>query len=139
MSFGKERFTVAVQLGYIGTGNMGLPMAHRLIDQGYSIAVFNRSKERAISLVERGAVACDSAADVANEAPIVLVCLPTPHVVREVALGPKGIVKGSEVTSYVDLSTTGPRTAEHVAMELGRKGIAALDAPMSGGVPAADP
>ena len=129
---------VAVKVGFIGTGNMGLPMAHRLIDRGYSLTVFNRKKERAISLVERGAVASDSAADLASEASIVLVCLPTPDVVQKVALGPKGIGEGSKVSTYVDLSTTGPRIAEHVASELGRKGIAVLDAPVSGGVPGAE-
>ena len=57
---------MAVKVGFIGTGNMGLPMAHRLIDYGYSLFVFNRSRDRATSLIKRGAVALDSAADLAS-------------------------------------------------------------------------
>jgi 3-hydroxyisobutyrate dehydrogenase-like beta-hydroxyacid dehydrogenase len=129
---------MAVKVGFIGTGNMGLPMAHRLIDHGYSLSVFNRSRNRAISLIERGALTCESAADLASEASIVLVCLPTPEVVREVALGSYGIAEGSEINTYVDLSTTGPRTAAEVSNELGRKGISVIDAPVSGGVAGAE-
>jgi 3-hydroxyisobutyrate dehydrogenase-like beta-hydroxyacid dehydrogenase len=71
---------------------------------------------------------------VASKAGKVLVSLPTPEVVREVALGTNGIVNGSTVRTYVDLSTTGPRVAEQVADGLGAKGIEVLDAPVSGGI-----
>jgi 3-hydroxyisobutyrate dehydrogenase-like beta-hydroxyacid dehydrogenase len=117
---------------------MGLPIALRLMDQGYSLTVFNRKKERAEPLIARGARAADSPADVASEVQIILASLPTPDAVREVALGPHGIIEGSTVRILLDLSTTGPKAAQLISAGLREKGIAALDAPVSGGVPGAE-
>jgi len=122
------------RLGFIGIGNMGLPMASRLIDRGYRLTVFDIREDAVQSLLARGARLGKSPAEVASEAKTVLVSLPTPDVVREVALGTNGIVKGSMVRTYVDLSTTGPKVAEQVADGLGEKAIEALDAPVSGGI-----
>jgi 3-hydroxyisobutyrate dehydrogenase-like beta-hydroxyacid dehydrogenase len=128
----------AARLGFVGTGSMGLPIALRLMDQGYSLTVFNRKKERAEPLIARGARAADSPADVASEVQIVLASLPTPDVVREVALGPQGIIEGSTVRILLDLSTTGPKAAQLISTGLREKGIVVLDAPVSGGVPGAE-
>jgi 3-hydroxyisobutyrate dehydrogenase-like beta-hydroxyacid dehydrogenase len=129
---------MTAKIGFVGVGNMGFPMARRLIDKGYSLTVFNRSKKNVGLLVAEGAQEADSPAGVASEAEIVLVCLPTPEVVQEVALGPGGIIEGSTVKIYVDLSTTGPKVAELVSNRLREKGIAVFDAPVSGGVPGAE-
>ncbi|MFQ5842812.1 MAG: NAD(P)-dependent oxidoreductase [Thermodesulfobacteriota bacterium] len=126
------------RLGFIGIGNMGLPMALRLIDRGYGLAVFDIREDALGPLVARGARAAKSPADVASEVQTVLVSLPTPDVVQEVALGSNGIVKGSAVRVYVDLSTTGPQIAELVASVLEEKGVSVLDAPVSGGVTGAE-
>jgi 3-hydroxyisobutyrate dehydrogenase-like beta-hydroxyacid dehydrogenase len=126
------------RLGFIGIGNMGLPMALRLIDRGYGLAVFDIREDAVGPLVARGARAVKSPADVASEVQTVLVSLPTPDVVQEVALGSNGIVKGSAVRVYVDLSTTGPQVAELVANVLEEKGVSVLDAPVSGGVTGAE-
>ena len=64
----------------------------------------------------------------------VLVCLPTPDIVREVALGADGLVQGDRIKTYIDLSTTGPRTSMPIAEAMEEAGIVALDAPVSGGV-----
>ena len=117
---------------------MGLPMALRLLDRGYELTVFDIREDALQPLLERGAQAAKSPADVASEADTILVSLPTPEVVHEVALGPNGIVEGSIVRTYVDLSTTGPTVAELVANWLGKKGISVLDAPVSGGVSGAE-
>ena len=122
------------RLGFIGIGNMGLPMACRLMDRGYGLIVFDIREDAVQPLVARGARVTSSPAEVASEAETVLVSLPTPEVVREVALGTNGIVNGSNARTYVDLSTTGPKVAEQVADGLGEKGIEVLDAPVSGGV-----
>jgi 3-hydroxyisobutyrate dehydrogenase-like beta-hydroxyacid dehydrogenase len=122
------------RLGFIGIGNMGLPMALRLIDRGIGLTVFDIREDAVHPLVTRGARAVSSPADVASEVQTVLVCLPTPDVVGEVALGPHGIAEGSAVRAYVDLSTTGLKVAELVANGLGERGISVLDAPVSGGV-----
>jgi 3-hydroxyisobutyrate dehydrogenase len=71
---------------------------------------------------------------VAQEAAVVLVSLPTPDVVRAVALGPQGLVEGGALQVYVDLSTTGAQVAVQVAAGLAGRGVTALDAPVSGGV-----
>ena len=122
------------RLGFIGIGNMGLPIALRLIDRGYGLIVFDIREDAVHPLVARGARAANSPSDVASEAQTVLVSLPTPDVVQEVALGPHGIMNGSAVKVYVDLSTTGSQVAELVARGLGEKGISVLDAPVSGSV-----
>ena len=122
------------RLGLIGSGNMGLPMALRLIDRGFGLTVFDIREEATHPLVTLGARAVNSPAEVASEVETVLVSLPTPDIIAEVALGPHGIAEGSAVRAYVDLSTTGLKVAEMVADGLEEKGISVLDAPVSGGV-----
>jgi 3-hydroxyisobutyrate dehydrogenase-like beta-hydroxyacid dehydrogenase len=126
------------RIGFVGVGKMGLPMAIRLMDQGYSLTVYDIREEAIQPLLARGAQGADSPAAVSSAEETVLVSLPTPDVVREVALGSKGLVKGSAIRIYVDLSTTGPRVAEEVASRFAEQGIATLDAPVSGGVPGAE-
>ncbi len=129
---------MATRIGFIGIGKMGLPMARRLIDRGYALTVFDIRKEAVEPLVSRGARFANSPADVASEVETVLVSLPSPDVVREVALGQNGLANGSAMKVYVDLSTTGPKVAEQVAKGFREKGVLALDAPVSGGVPGAE-
>ena len=121
-------------IGFIGLGNMGAPMAGRLLDAGYALTVFDTRAAALESFVARGARAAASPAAVASEVETVLVSLPTPEVVKQVALGPEGIATGKKVTTLVDLSTTGPRVAQEVAAALAAGDITAVDAPVSGGV-----
>lgn len=120
-------------LGFIGLGRMGGPMAGRLIDAGHRLVVNDARKEAAGPLLEKGAAWAVSPAEVASQAEIVFCSLPTPAIVREVVLGKGGIADGS-ARIVVDLSTTGPSTAGAVAAALGEKGIAWVDAPVSGGI-----
>jgi 3-hydroxyisobutyrate dehydrogenase-like beta-hydroxyacid dehydrogenase len=129
---------VAMRLGFVGIGKMGFPMALRLLDRGYLLTVFDVREDALHPLILRGARAAKSPADVASQVETVLVSLPTPDVVQEVALGMNGLVNGSNIRVYIDLSSTGPKVAELVANRLGEKGIAALDAPVSGGVSGAE-
>jgi 3-hydroxyisobutyrate dehydrogenase-like beta-hydroxyacid dehydrogenase len=121
------------QLGFIGVGRMGIHMAGRLIEAGYEITVFDTNETAMQRLEQRGAKRAASAADVASRCETVLVSLPTPDIVKAVALGPAGVIEGTKVKTFVDLSTTGPRVAKEVAAGLARKGITAVDAPVSGG------
>lgn len=121
-------------IGVIGTGRMGGPMAGRLIDAGYSLVVHDVQSEMTQPLVNRGAQLGKSPADAASCADIVLASLPTPDIVKAVALGPDGVSSGSRARIMVDLSTTGPGTAKLVAEGLKAKGITLVDAPVSGGV-----
>jgi 3-hydroxyisobutyrate dehydrogenase-like beta-hydroxyacid dehydrogenase len=125
-------------LGFIGLGDMGGPMAGRLLDAGYSLTVYDVRDEAVAAAVAKGAHKASSPADVANREATVMVSLPTPDVVRAVALGANGIVEGSAVKTYIDLSTTGAVTAKAVAEGLGAKGIKALDCPVSGGIRGAE-
>ena len=129
---------MAQEIGFIGVGKMGRPMAGRLLDAGHRVHVFDARREAVDAIVGKGGVAAASPAEVASRAETVLVSLPTPDIVKRVALGAGGIVEGSQVKTYVDLSTTGPRVAAEVAAALAEKGITALDAPVSGGVGGAE-
>ncbi len=121
------------QLGFIGVGRMGIHMAGRLIEAGYEVTVFDTNETAMQRLEQRGAKRAASAADVASKCETVLVSLPTPDIVKAVALGPAGVIEGTKVKTFVDLSTTGPRVAKEVAAGLAKKGITAVDAPVSGG------
>lgn len=125
-------------IGFIGVGRMGNHMARRLVEAGHKLVVYDtdaRSLQRATAA---GANAASSPADVASQADIVLVSLPTPNVVKAVALGDKGVSSGSKAKIFIDLSTTGPSVAGEVAKALEEKGIIAVDAPVSGGPAGAD-
>ena len=121
------------RIGFIGVGAMGAPMAERLLDAGHEVAVFDMTAAAMRPLVARGAIAAASAREAATGAATVFACLPSPAVSLEVALGPQGIagVQGLEV--YVETSTIGMETVKAIAAGLGRRGVAVLDAPVSGG------
>ena len=121
------------QLGFIGVGRMGQHMASRLLEAGYALTIFDTNETAMQRLEQRGAKRAKSPADVASQCATVLVSLPTPDVVKAVALGKDGVVEGSKAKVFVDLSTTGPRVAKEVAEGLAKKGITAVDAPVSGG------
>ena len=118
-------------IGFIGLGRMGARMSARLIDAGHVLTVYDVSEAAAAPLIARGAMRAATPAAVADAAPLVFVSLPSPTIVREVALAVAG---GKRMETFVDLSTTGPRVAAEIATALAGRQIAALDAPVSGGV-----
>jgi len=120
-------------IGFIGLGAMGGPMVRRLIGAGFRPVVHDTNPTALAEAVAGGAQSVGSPAAVADAAEIVLVSLPTPDVVRVVALGPDGLVAGKRMKVYADLSTTGARMAKEVAAGLATRGVQALDAPVSGG------
>lgn len=115
-------------------GDMGGPMAMRVCEAGFPMTVYDVRPEAMAPYLEKGATGADSPKAVADAVDTVLVCLPTPDVVHEVALGADGLINGSAIRNYVDLSTTGAVMAKRVAAALSGKGIACLDSPVSGGV-----
>jgi 3-hydroxyisobutyrate dehydrogenase-like beta-hydroxyacid dehydrogenase len=121
------------QLGFIGVGRMGNHMAGRLLEAGYAVTIYDTNETAVQRLEQRGAKRAKSAADVAAQCETVLVSLPTPDIVKAVALGKSGVIEGGKAKIFVDLSTTGPRVAKEVAEGLAKKGITAVDAPVSGG------
>lgn len=120
-------------LGFVGVGQMGLPMARNLLAAGYRLVVFDVSEAALSAVREAGGTTVASPAEVANAVDVVFVSLPTPSVVQSVALGANGIVEGQQVKAYVDLSTTGSVIARDVESGLSAKGVQVLDCPVSGG------
>lgn len=123
-----------MDIGFIGLGAMGLPMVLRLLEEKHSVSVFDVNQAAMDEAVNRGAARASSPADAASRAETVLVSLPTPDVVRNVVLGDSGVVQGTRIKCYIDLSTTGGQMAKDVAGHLSAHNIKALDAPVSGGV-----
>jgi 3-hydroxyisobutyrate dehydrogenase-like beta-hydroxyacid dehydrogenase len=121
-------------VGFIGTGRMGGSMAGRLLDAGYALSVYDTQSAALKPLIERGAQAASSPAEVASAAEIVLTSLPSPDIVKAVALGPQGIGEGTRARILIDLSTSGPGAAKLVANGLKPRSIALVDAPVSGGI-----
>jgi 3-hydroxyisobutyrate dehydrogenase-like beta-hydroxyacid dehydrogenase len=113
-------------------------MARRLLEAGWKLTVYDVNEAAVAPLFQRGAERAGSAAEVASRNESVVVSLPTPDIVRSVALGKDGIAAGGKVKTLVDLSTTGPRAAAEIAAELAKKSIAWIDAPVSGGVGGAE-
>ncbi len=123
-----------MKIGFIGLGNMGLPMARRLVAAGHRLVVCDLDAERVQRLVADGAEAATTPRAVANEAETVLVSLPTPAVLDAVALGADGVAGGRRIARLVDLSTVGPEASRRVAAGLADHGVALVDSPVSGGV-----
>lgn len=125
-------------IGFVGLGSMGGAIARKLASAGHRLRVYDTVQASVDALVAMGAQAAPSPAAVADAAELVFVCLPTPDVVRAVALGPDGLADGGAMRIYVDLSTTGGRVAKEVGAALSAKGVAVLDGPVSGGAAGAD-
>jgi 3-hydroxyisobutyrate dehydrogenase-like beta-hydroxyacid dehydrogenase len=121
-------------IGFIGLGRMGSRMCGRLLDAGHTLTVFDVDEKAVAALTARGAQAAPSPRAVADAAEIVLASLPSPAIVQDTALGASGVINGAKVRIFCDLSTTGPRVAKIVSEGLTVKNIAALDAPVSGGI-----
>jgi 3-hydroxyisobutyrate dehydrogenase-like beta-hydroxyacid dehydrogenase len=121
-------------VGFVGLGRMGHPMVLRTLAAGNRVVVFDLNRDAVRQLVEAGAEAAQSAAEVGARAERVLISVPTPDVVHEVVLGETGIARGGRARVIVDLSTTGPTMAARVAGQLAPMGIAWIEAPVSGGI-----
>ena len=121
------------RIAFLGVGAMGAPIAERLIDQGFEVAVFDVSPAAIQPLVARGAIAASSPRDAASGAHTVYACLPSPEICREVALGDTGIGDPAGVKVYIESSTIGTATVKAIAEGLAKRGITVLDAPISGG------
>ncbi|WPP49326.1 NAD(P)-dependent oxidoreductase [Catalinimonas niigatensis] len=121
-------------IGWIGTGVMGTSMLSLLQKQGYKSVVYNRTKKKAQSLVDAGAEWADSPQAVAEQAQVIFTIVGFPEDVREVYLGEKGVIQAAKEGSIVvDMTTTEPSLAREIYTEAKKKGVSAIDAPVSGG------
>jgi 3-hydroxyisobutyrate dehydrogenase-like beta-hydroxyacid dehydrogenase len=117
---------------------MGFPMARRLIQGDHQVIVFDTRAEAVERIVALGAQAAASSKEVADQAETVMASLPTPQVSLEVATGAGGVIEGSRVKRYVDLSTVGSRMAAQTHEVLAKRNITRIDCPVSGGVGGAE-
>jgi 2-hydroxy-3-oxopropionate reductase len=123
-----------LKVGYIGLGLMGKSIARNIHKAGFPLVVHNRSRTAVEELVAEGAIAAFSPAEVARQVDVVFTNLPDSPDIEQVVLGPDGILLGAHPgLIYVDNSTIKPATAREVARRLAEVGVAALDAPVSGG------
>lgn len=122
------------KLGWIGTGVMGRSMVGHLIDKGFSATVYNRSKEKAQPALDKGAKWADSPKQVAEASDVVFSIVGFPSDVRNVLLGPDGALAGSKAGNIiVDMTTSEPTLAVEIAEACKKRGVYAVDAPVSGG------
>jgi len=123
------------RIGFIGLGIMGLPMARNLAKAGFELTVVSGHARDAVAELRAGGAKVVSApADVANGCELVVTCLPDTPDVRQVVIGPGGILDGARPgLIVVDHSTIAPMAAREIADECAGKGVAFLDAPVSGG------
>jgi 3-hydroxyisobutyrate dehydrogenase len=127
-------------LGFVGLGLMGKPMTLRLLAAGYAVTVWNRSRDKMLPLIEKGARGAASPAEVARAAEIILMCVTDQHAAEEVLFGPEGIAAGGEQGKLVvDFSSIAPASARAFAERLAReRSMGLVDAPVSGGTVGAE-
>src|SRR4051812_34170522 len=122
------------RVGWIGTGVMGRWMCQHLVSKGYKAAVYNRSRDKAKPLLDEGAAWGDTPRAVAERSDVVFAIVGFPGDVREVFLGPEGALAGSKAGNVlVDMTTSEPSLAREIYEAARGKGVAAVDAPVSGG------
>ena len=121
-------------IGFVGLGNMGFPMARRMVGAGHDVLVCDKRDEVIEAAVAMGAQALSSPREVADQAETVFASLPSVRASVDVATGSDGVIAGSKATRYIDLSTIGSQTAQRISERLAENGIAMLDCPVSGGV-----
>ena len=123
-----------MNIGFIGPGIMGRPMALNLIKAGHSLSVYGRRAEAVKPVTDAGARACASPQEVAAQSDIVFIIVSDTPDVEQVILGEQGVIHGARRGSIVvDMSTISPAATRRMAGELASKGVEMLDAPVSGG------
>src|SRR5215208_7684854 len=119
-------------VGFIGLGIMGKPMAENLIESGYDLVVYNRTREKAEEL--DGATVAETPKEVAEQSDVIITMLPDSPQVEEVLAGEEGVLEGiKEGALVVDMSTISPVVTGELAKKAEEKGASMLDAPVSGG------
>jgi len=123
---------MADTVGFIGLGIMGKPMAENLIEAGYDLVAYNRTREKAEEL--GGASVAETPKEVAEQTDVIITMLPDSPQVEEVLSGEDGVLEGiKEGALVVDMSTISPVVTEKLAKKVEEKGASMLDAPVSGG------
>ncbi len=127
------------RIGFIGLGTMGKPMAQNLLKAGYPLTVYNRTPDKADSLVAAGAASASTPAEAARQSNVVFTNVSNDAALLDVLLGPDGVLEEArEGLTVIDCSTVAPETSRRAADELAARGARFLDAPVTGSKPAAE-
>ena len=122
------------KIAFLGLGQMGAPMARRLLQAGHQLTVWDRTVDHAKPLAAEGAAAAGSPAQASAAAEFVITMLSTPDALQDVVLGENGLARAlGSGQMYIDMSTVGPDTIRSIAGKL-PKGVAVVDAPVRGSV-----
>jgi len=134
---GTQEATNMAKIGFLGLGEMGTPMASRLLHAGHDVIVWNRTAERATALAQQGVAVASSPAKAAATATFVITMLATPEALEQVLFGTAGLVPAlSPGQVLIDMSTVGPDEIRSVAARM-PKGVSLVDAPVRGSLPQA--
>jgi len=126
-------------LGFIGMGHMGSHMAQRLLDAGYQLTVYDRTRGKAKALGQQGAQVAQTAKDLAANCQVVLVCVTDDEAQHDVMFGPEGALAGTHAGSVIiDLSTVSPDASRRLYQAAKEQGVPMIDAAVSGSVPQVD-
>ncbi|MBY6037456.1 NAD(P)-dependent oxidoreductase [Fictibacillus nanhaiensis] len=121
-------------IGFIGTGVMGRSMAGHLINAGYPVHVYTRTKKKADTLLKQGAEWANTPAEIAQKCDVIITMVGYPKDVEHLYLGEDGLIRHAKEGSYlIDMTTSSPQLAQRIAKASSEKNISALDAPVSGG------
>jgi 3-hydroxyisobutyrate dehydrogenase-like beta-hydroxyacid dehydrogenase len=128
------------QLGFLGLGIMGRPMAQHLLQAGHEVALWSNTAGKARGLAKEGqATACASPKEVAERADYIFYCVGDSDMSREIAIGKGGLIEGARKGAVVaDCSTISPAVSQEIGQALGTKGVRFLDAPCTGSKPGAE-
>ncbi|WP_428946345.1 2-hydroxy-3-oxopropionate reductase [Pantoea sp. FN060301] len=127
-----------MKIGFIGLGIMGKPMSKNLLKAGYSLVVRDSHQENEAELIDLGATSAPSAKAVAEQSDVIITMLPNSPHVKEALLGEESVIQGAKSgTIVIDMSSIAPLASREIHEALAKKGIALLDAPVSGGEPKA--
>ena len=121
------------KIGFIGLGVMGGAMAEHLLEAGFELTVYNRTKKKAETLLSKGAKWVDTPAAAAKNSDVVITMVGYPEDVEEVYLGKDGILEAKTGGYVIDMTTSSPKLAKKIYDAAAKKGIASVDAPVSGG------
>ena len=126
-----------MEAGYLGVGNMGQPMAGKLLDGGHTLTIFDINEDAMRPLLERQARRASSPRDLADQCETVFVSLPTLAAFRAVAFGEDGLTRGKTMKLLVNTCTVGVPFVKEIERAMADQGVTVVDCPISGGPPGA--
>ena len=123
-----------VKIGIIGTGMLGEAVGLHLLDSGYSVSVYNRTKSKTKNLEEKGAHVAEVPSAVAESSDLIITCVKDADAVKQVLFGQGGVISGKhEDMTVADMSTINPNAAKEISKKLHDEGIKSIEIPVMGG------